>query len=116
MNKPLKDWTLGEVKKLCYDLGERCDGCPLTSSDFCEMDKQPRDWNLSENIYWTEQEVERAKAIRLLFPEAKTLDKWELSVMVLNGKDVVATLYTDSFPSILPGETVTLDEIIGGAE
>ena len=48
---------------------------------------------------WTEQEVERAKAIKVQYPEF-----------------VIATLDNALFTSLRPGETVKLDEIIGGAE
>ena len=30
MNKPLKDWTLGEVKKLCAETGMDCEKCPFS--------------------------------------------------------------------------------------
>ena len=65
---------------------------------------------------WTEQEVERAKAIKVLYPEADSLDECDPQVKVLNTKFVMATLDTALFPSLRPSETVTLDEIIGGAQ
>lgn len=65
---------------------------------------------------WTEQEVERAKAIKVLYPEADSLDECDPQVKVLNTKFVIATLDTALFPSLRPDETVTLDEIIGGAQ
>lgn len=65
---------------------------------------------------WTEQEVERAKAIRLLYPEAGSLDECDPYIKVLSNKFVIAMLDTALFPSLRPGESVTLDEIIGGAE
>ena len=65
--------------------------------------------------HWTEQEVERAKAIKVLYPEADSLDECDPQVKVLNTKFVMATLDTALFPSLRPSETVTLDEIIGGA-
>lgn len=65
---------------------------------------------------WTEQEVERAKAIKVLYPEAESLDECDPQVKVLNTKFVIATLDTALFPSLRLGESVTLDEIIGGAQ
>jgi hypothetical protein len=59
--------------------------------------------------------VERAKAIKVLYPEADSLDECDPQVKVLNTKFVMATLDTALFPSLRPSETVTLDEIIGGA-
>lgn len=76
--------------------------------------------NHPENIVhkpcWTEQEVERAKAIRLLYPEAESIKMFDLSIKVISKGFVVATLDTSLFPSLYVGETVALDEIIGDAE
>ena len=62
---------------------------------------------------WTQQEVERAKAIRLLYPEADSLNECDPYIKVFNNKFVIATLDTALFPSICPGESVKLDEICG---
>lgn len=72
--------------------------------------------NIARKPRWTEQEVERAKAIKVLYPEAYSLDECDPQVKVLNTKFVMATLDTALFPSLRPSETVTLDEIIGGAQ
>lgn len=63
---------------------------------------------------FTQQEVERAKAIRVIWPRAKAIKK-----TTNNGTSVVGApmeLASAHFPSVKPGETVALDEIIGGAE
>lgn len=65
---------------------------------------------------WTEQEVERAKAIKVLWPEADTLDYWGDGISVEGAEIYIAELDAVRFPSLLPGESVKLDEIIGGAE
>lgn len=65
---------------------------------------------------WTEQEVERAKAIKMLYPEAVSLNECDPQIKVLNTKFVIATLDTALFPSLYPNEIITLDEIIGGTE
>ena len=62
---------------------------------------------------WTEPEVERAKAIRLLYPEADSLNECDPYIKVFNNKFVIATLDTALFPSLCPGESVKLDEICG---
>ncbi|MCQ5045435.1 hypothetical protein [Dysosmobacter welbionis] len=51
----------------------------------------------------------------MMYPEADSLDECDPQVKVLNTKFVMATLDTALFPSLRPSETVTLDEIIGGA-
>ena len=65
---------------------------------------------------WTEQEVERAKAIKVLYPEADKLDECDPQIKVLNTEFVIATLDNALFTSLRPGETIKLDEIIGGAQ
>ena len=67
-------------------------------------------------IRWTEQEVERAKAIKVQYPEADKLDECDPQIKVLNTEFVIATLDNALFTSLRPGETIKLDEIIGGAE
>lgn len=64
----------------------------------------------------TEQEVERAKAIKVLYPEADHLDECDPQIKVLNTSFVIATLDNALFTSLRPGETIKLDEIIGGTE
>ena len=67
---------------------------------------------------FTEQEVERAKAIKVLYPEIcyiKNDDGWLRGLT--KGK---ASIFLDRvlswFPSVQPGQSYTLDEIIGGAD
>ena len=67
-------------------------------------------------IRWTDQEVERAKAIKVQYPEADKLDECDPQIKVLNTEFVIATLDNALFTSLRPGETIKLDEIIGGAE
>lgn len=63
---------------------------------------------------FTEREVERAKAIKVLWPCAKAVVKADSGSISVVGAPMV--LNTDHFPSIKPKETYTLDKIIGGAE
>lgn len=65
---------------------------------------------------WTEQEVERAKAIKMLYSEAESIEMYGFGIRVFNRKIVIAVLDPFLFPSLRPNETITLDEIIGGAE
>ena len=69
--------------------------------------------NIARKPRWTEQEVERAKAIRLLYPEADSLNECDPYIKVFNNKFVIATLDTALCPSLCPGESVKLDEICG---
>lgn len=66
---------------------------------------------------WTEQEVERAKAIKMIYPNAYRLKNSDVFVQVW-GKEGILLAHTevDLFPSLRPGQPVELDEIIGGAQ
>ena len=121
MGKPLKEWTLGELKEWCYQYrkshtNKPCEQtCPIYQRGIC-CREWVHEWDLEEKPRWTEQEVERAKAIKVLYPEADNLNECDPQITVLNTKFVIATLDTALFPSLRPSETVKLDEIIGGTE
>ena len=69
---------------------------------------------------WTEQEVERAKAIKEIFPNAYKLARNLSAITIYRVEDDIpfylATIQAERFHSLRPGKTVTLDEIIGGAQ
>ena len=121
MDKPLKEWTLGELKEWCYQYrnahtNKPCEQtCPIYQRGIC-CREWVHEWDLEEKPRWTEQEVERAKAIKVLYPEADNLNECDPQIKVLNTKFVIATLDNALFTSLRPGETIKLDEIIGGAE
>ena len=82
------------------------------------MDKQKplSDWTLPPR--WTEQEVEDARAVKRLI-EADSVSRAAYGnglVAIKSDWSVSIVLSRDCFPSLRPGEIVTLDEIIGGAE
>lgn len=67
---------------------------------------------------FTEQEVEAAKAVKVLFPFTTHLIQFQPNepVSAKAGDAFVVNLNSVLFPSIQPGKPYTLDEIIGGAE
>ena len=67
MDKPLKDWTLEETQEYCDE--HECGFCELFQRHDCLLNSSPDKWDLSEKPRFTEQEVEVAKAIKLLFPD-----------------------------------------------
>ena len=76
MDKPLKDWTLEEVKECCSKHGTCVSECPFsTKNKLCRMTSNPCDWDLTDKLRFSGQEVERAKAIRVLWPEAEKIEK-----------------------------------------
>ena len=66
---------------------------------------------------FTQQEVERAKAIRLIYPTAYRLEEADPLIRVWDkeGK-LLSHVDTALFPSHQSGQSYTLDEIIGGAD
>ena len=49
---------------------------------------------------WTEQEVERAKAIKMLYSEAESIEMYGFGIRVFNRKLVIAILDPSLFPSL----------------
>ena len=121
MDKPLRDWTLGEALEYCQK-HENCekDGCRFASGIACKLNN-PTNWDIEEQPHFTEQEVERAKAIQVMWPEAKEIRvrngvQGEIEYRVCAGCTVLGVLYGDIFPTMARLKEYTLDEIIGGAE
>lgn len=115
MDKPLKDWTLEETKQYCT--GRDCEHCRFMDGPKCKLHR-PEDWDLSEKPRWTEQEVEDARAVKRLL-EADLVSRAAYGnglVAIKSDWSVSIVLSRDCFPSLRPGEIITLDEIIGGAE
>ncbi len=117
MDKPLKDWTLGECMGECSKLtyrGLTCEQCPLNKICGNAVDE----WDLTEPPRWTEQEVEDARAVKRLL-EADSVSRAAYGnglVAIKSDWSVSIVLNRDCFPSLRPGEIITLDEIIGGLE
>ena len=75
MDKPLKDWTLGECMGECSKLtyrGLTCEQCPLDKICGNAVDE----WNLSDKPRWTQQEVEDAKAVRRVFGRDGVIERY----------------------------------------
>ena len=67
--KPLKDWTLAEIKENCKSYSIGCKPCIFSHPDGACKVKQltrrfPDEWDLSEPPCWTEQEVEFARMFK----------------------------------------------------
>lgn len=118
MDKPLKDWTLGEVKEYCASRNGNCaDDCHFSRKGIgmvCEVAPKPAWWTLANKPRWTEQEVKAAKAILALWPDATILEDGRPYYIRVHGKDrLLNTVGLDLFPSIQPGQSVKLSEICG---
>ena len=120
IDKPLKDWTLGEVKAECEKHTAHCVGCPLWTDaagcrldTSCYRDNDPKKWDLSEPPRWTEQDKEDAMMIKRLIPWANQVNRGMEGSLSLNP---VTAIDRKLFPLLKPGESAMLDEIIGGGE
>ena len=107
------DWHVDEKGHVVSDDDKRCvdDVIYLAINHPDRIIRKPR---------WTEQEAERAKAIKEIFPNAYKLARNLSAITIYRVEDDIpfylATIQAERFPSLRPGETVTLDEIIGGAQ
>lgn len=119
MDKPLKGWTLGELKFECAT-HEECNGCHFEGSRFCGQTgaKCPADWDLSETTRFTQQEVEDAKYTkRILKVDSVRRNIYGNGLVAMKSDNSVSVVInSEMFQSIHSGEEYTLDEIIGGAE
>ena len=120
MDKPLKDWTLGEVQEYCRKTD--CEDCIFDTDapevSRCPMAGNPSAWSFIRKPRWTEQEVEDAKAVKRVFGRDGAIKRCSKALTNPYSNLVFDHLYIneDLFPSLRPGESVKLEEIIGGAE
>ena len=115
MDKPLKDWTLGEIKQYCTEKGQYCGECPfLYDGTRCKLNSTPEIWPLESKPRWTEQEVEIVKNLLEVVGPAELRKVADMVTMKVDGK--IIYLRKDAFPSLKNEMVVTLYEIIGGAE
>ena len=110
-NKPLKNWTFFEVQEFCRkqrETAERCSTCEI--KNFCDkyLGRQgeatsPKYWNLPEKPRWTEQEAEKARAIKALYPEVNAIcirDGWTDFLQITDEATFsVSTTNKQLFPS-----------------
>lgn len=112
---PYKD--LGEMK-IREDGNVVCGTGKVRSNALCYMINHPE--SIHKIPRWTPEEVELAKAIELIFPTAKSVRRKEhgLSEGLIEVKDEHGSFLLPSishqFPSLKPGESVPLSDIIGG--
>jgi hypothetical protein len=121
VDKPLKDYTLGEIREMCREHDKDCSGCPcciehgkiLTACFMGNTD--PQSWEFEGDRKFTEQEVQYAEFIHNLFAyDAITRNtNGALYAGYCATVKLVDLIQTDAFPSIKRGESFTIDEIIG---
>lgn len=127
MDKPRICEVLGVEKGERFDAGPYKDayidsfgtirtnmGTLMDADRVCELINHPD--RIIRKPRWTEQELADAKTIRrILLATGIKRDRYE--DIYATGDGIADTLLdSEAFPSLRPGETVTLDEIIGGAK
>jgi hypothetical protein len=111
--EPQEKFDAGPYKDAYIDLSGiiRTNVHTLMDADrVCELINHPD--RIIRKPRFTQQEVERAKAIKVLFPCAIAVVKAPFGSVAVSGASLM--LSTEYFPSIQPGQSYTLDEIIGG--
>ena len=115
----VKDWTLEEVKECCSKHGTCVSDCPFsTKNKLCRMTSNPCDWDLTDKPRWTQQEVEFARLFNAACKNVVWIQRNDEKtlVWVVEHSNEEYRLPFRLFPSIQPGQSYTLDEIIGGAQ
>ena len=127
MDKPLSDWTLGEVRELCINQSG-CKGCPMSGA-MCFIEKPvcPQEWDLTDKPRFTEEELSTlcflySVGARWLARGEKHLcwyvkkplqreedGKWDMQGDwgTMSGK-----LPAKMFPGLRPGQSVRLEDVI----
>lgn len=97
-----------------YHSGRWQEGC--AEFNLCDAINHPD--RIIRKPRWTEQEVELAKAVKKLFPEASDLARMNACALALSNDHGghITNINSDLFPSLPCGLSVKLDEIIGGAK
>lgn len=130
MDKPRICEVLGVEPKEKFDAGSYKDayvdlygtirtniGTLMDADQVCNIINHPD--RIIRKPRFTQQEVESAKIISVLFPEATHIERLRGSkVLGITGAEDgwIADIESSLFPEIKSGQSVTLDEIIGGAE
>lgn len=93
-------------------------GGEVTSSELCYIINHPD--RIIRKPRFTQQEAERAKAIKVLLPEINAIKydgAWTQCLEIVDGTYFQREVITRHlFPSVEKGQVYTLDEIIGGAQ
>lgn len=112
-HRPIKDWTLQECKDWCEKQTNGCpEHCPLEDLCTTYFEDEPQAWRLNDHFVFTEDEIEKAEAIKTLFPNAESIVKADTGTITVIGTNLAFS--SDYFPTIPNGVTCNIDEIING--
>lgn len=122
MDKPLKDWTLGEAKEYCTSRNGNCaDDCIFSKKGIgmvCGIAPKPVWWTLPEKPRFTEQEAELAGSLMGLCGNKNVAIERDIDGQLWwrNADIDEGILPRQLFPSIVQGYAVKLSDIAGGAK
>lgn len=119
--KPIKDWTLEELKEYCENnIRVNCGDCPFIdncnkiNSSSLTVDKAPNSWDLRQ--YWTKEETQFVKLLSNYVnnPEHIILKKYEDGVLewMDTKKDKIYNIPKELFPSIKSNMRIRLIDIV----
>lgn len=107
------EYQISDFGAICYT------NAPLSVTELTQIINEKK--KIIRKPRFTEQEVERARTIKVICPDADRIrcriseNKGRVQ-HVCEGNRTMLTLWFDAFPSIQTDEYAKLDEIIGGAE
>lgn len=84
-----------------------------------EMDVVPGDWDLTDPPRWTRDDIEDAKAIKLLYPKTVQVERNEEArgtIVLCYNNGMKHYGFTGAISSLKPGESVPLQEILDAEE
>ena len=117
VNKQPKDWTLEEAKKHCESHG--CENCPFWKDGdpfYCKLKVcLPKGWDLSEESKLTPKELEICHVLGATVATRPNVtnsivDLWRDKPDGTEGKEKVASVSCELFPSIRRGDCVEIPE------
>lgn len=115
MDKKLSEWTLKELQTYCQKID--CDQCIFSSKhpkvSMYPISGNPTTWDLNDRSDFTEKDIEDAKAILRILPNANVIERMDNGLLYCYDKEMGQTiLHTGLFPFLQSGQAISLSKII----
>lgn len=113
-DKPLCDWTLGEVHSYCSNTS--CGSCLMWQNDHCRLDRSPSHWSLDPDVIelTSEERIKLALLSRLFDGVWKQIKRDENGNLSLYdyARHRFPIMKTE-FPSIKSGTAHEINKLLG---